>query len=137
MWLILTGLPSSYALSVMPRSYKFSKFFVTIQHPWNAPFWGRSGLYLPQILPDFAKVFTTGSIQGNKNSALGIFENSFFLQKREIPRVYTFGPNLIPFSLWRSWPNLKQNNVRGKNSLTGLSKSCKVKTCLFSPSTVK
>ena len=78
-------------------------------------------------MPDSAKIFTTGSIQGNKNSALRIFEKLNFLQKREIPRVYTFGPTLITFLPWRRWPNLKQSNFRGKNSPIGLSKNCKVK----------
>ena len=41
---------------------------------------------------------TTVSIQGNKSSALRIFEKLKVLQKREIPRVYTFGPTLATFS---------------------------------------
>ena len=48
-------------------------------------------------MPDSAKIFTTGITQGNKNSALRIFEKLKFLQKREIPRVCTFGPTLTPF----------------------------------------
>ena len=55
------------------------------------------GPNFPQILPDFAKIFTTGSIQGSKSIALRIFEKLKFLQKREIPRVCTFGPTLTPF----------------------------------------
>ena len=68
MWLILTGLISSYALSVTPQIVK-------------------------------AKIFTTGSTQGNKNSALRVFKKLKFLQKWEIPRVCTFGPTLTPFFL--------------------------------------
>ena len=60
-------------------------------------FRGGSGPKLPQILPDSAKNFTTGSIQGNKNSALGIFEKLKFLQKRDIPTVCTRGPTLTTF----------------------------------------
>ena len=48
-------------------------------------------------MSDFAKIFSKGSIQGNKNSALRIFEKLKFLQKREIPRVYIFGPTLTLF----------------------------------------
>ena len=33
-----------------------------------------------------------------KTVLLRIFEKLKFLQKREIPRVYTFGPTLVPFS---------------------------------------
>ena len=76
-------------------SYKFSKFFVPIQHPWNGPFWGSSGSLLPQILPGFAKIFTTGSIQRNKNNASRIFEN--FLQEQEIRGVCTFGQTFASF----------------------------------------
>ena len=36
-------------------------------------------------------------IQGNKKSALRIFEKLKFLQKRKIPRVSNFGPALNPF----------------------------------------
>ena len=89
-------------------SYKFSKFFVPIQHPWNAPFWEGCGPYLPQILPDSVKIFTTVSIQGNKNSALRIFEKLKFLQKREIPRVYTFGPTLAPLRPLKKMAKLKK-----------------------------
>ena len=74
-------------------------------------------------MPGSAKIFTTVSIQRNKNSALRIFEKLNSLLKREIPRIYTFGPTLIPFSPWRRWPNLKENNFRGKNSPIGLSKN--------------
>ena len=48
-------------------------------------------------MSDFAKIFSKGSIKGNKNSALRIFEKLKFLQKREIPRVYIFGPTLTLF----------------------------------------
>ena len=48
-------------------------------------------------MSDFAKIFSKGSIQGNKNSALRIFEKLKFLQEREIPRVYIFGPTLTLF----------------------------------------
>ena len=66
----------------------------------KCPFWGGSGPQLPQILPYSAKIFTTGSTQGNKNSALRIFEKLKFLQKQEVPRVSTFGPsNFDPFFL--------------------------------------
>ena len=61
----------------------------------------------PQILPDSAKIFTTVSIQGNKNSALKIFEKLKFLQKREIPSVYTFGATLAPFFLLKKMAKLK------------------------------
>ena len=62
----------------------------------------------PQILPDSVKIFTTVSIQGNKNRALRIFEKLKFLQKRKIPRVYTFAPTLAPFFPLRKMAKLKK-----------------------------
>ena len=59
-------------------------------------------------MPDSAKIFTTVSIQGNKNSALRIFEKLKFLQKREIPSVYNFGPTLTPFSPLMEMAKLKE-----------------------------
>ena len=73
-------------------------FFCTDSAYMKCPFLGTFWALNPQIFPDSAKIFTTGSIQGNKNTALRIFEKLNFLQKWEIPRVYTFGPTLIPFS---------------------------------------
>ena len=59
-------------------------------------------------MPDSATIFTTGSIQGKKNSALRIFEKLRFLQKREIPRVYTIGPVLAPFFHLKKMSKLKK-----------------------------
>ena len=92
----------------------------SMECPFLGRFWART---LPQILPDSAKIFPTGSIQGKKNSALRIFEKLKFLQKREIPRVYTFGPTLVPFFPSRKWPNLKKKTTKigGKDSPIGIS----------------
>ena len=105
----------------------------------KCPFLGRLWALTPQILPDSAKIFTTVSIQGNKNSALRIFEKLKFLQKREIPSVYTFGPTLAPLFPPEEDGQIKRNNnsFGGKNSPIGLSKNCKVKTYLFSSSNEK
>ena len=61
----------------------------------------------PNSPRDSAITFTTVSIQGNKNSALRIFEKLKFFQKREIPRVYTFGPTLATFSPLKKVAKLK------------------------------
>ena len=76
----------------------------------KCPFLGRLWALtpLPQIMPDSAKLFTTVSMLGNKNSALRIFEKLKFLQKREIPSVYTFGPTLAPFFPLKKMAKLKE-----------------------------
>ena len=74
-------------------------------------------------MSDSAKIFTTGSTQGNKNSALRIFVKLQFLQKREIPRVCAFGPNVTPFLALKKVAKFKKKkNIGGKNSPIGLSK---------------
>ena len=67
-----------------------------------------------KYLPGSAKIFPTVSIKGNKNSALRIFEKLKFLQKREIPRVYTFGPTLAPFVPLKKMAKLKKHFWRKK-----------------------
>ena len=94
----------------------------------------------PQILPDSAKIFTTGSIQGNKSSAFKKFwKNLIFYRNGSYPEF------TLLFQLWSLLPleedlkrsNLKQNHFQRKNSLIGLSKNCKFKTCLFCLSSEK
>ena len=70
----------------------FSYQFSIHEMPLFGEVVGPNSLKYYQILPN-----TTVSIQGNKNSALRIFEKLKFLQKRDIPRVYTFGPTLAPY----------------------------------------
>ena len=59
-----------------------------------ALFGGFFGPYLTQLLLDFVEIFTRVSIQGDTNSVWTILEKFKFLQKREIPKVCTFGPTL-------------------------------------------
>ena len=136
MWLILTDLLSSYAHQLRPEVINFQSFlyrFSIHEMPLFGDVLGPNSPKYCQVLLNFSPQVV---FKENKNSALRIFENSFFYRNGRSP-VYTFGPTLISFSPCRRWLNFKQNNFQGKNSPIGLSKNCKVKTCLFSPSTVK
>ena len=87
-------------------------------------------------MPDFATSFTTGTIQGNKNSALRIFTEAGDTQSLH------FWSNFDPFFLLKiaeikkkkTGKKEKKKNFGGKNSAIGLSKNCKIRTYLFSPS---
>ena len=83
----------------------FSYQFSIHEMPLFGEVVGPNSLKYYQILPN-----TTVSIQGNKNSALRIFEKLKFLQKREIPRVYTFGPTLATFFPLKKMAKFKKNN---------------------------
>ena len=62
-------------------------------------------------MPDFAKIFTTGSMQGNTNSALGIFGKVKFLQKQKIHRVCTFASTLTPFFPLKKMAEIKKKRI--------------------------
>ena len=87
------------------------KIFKVFRADWGSikwPFWGGSWSELHLILPESAKIFTTGRTPGNKNSALRLFEKLRVLQKRERPRVCTFGPAFTPFFPWKRCQNKKE-----------------------------
>ena len=78
------------------------------------------------LWPDFVEIFTRGSIKGDTNSVSRILEKFKFLQKREMPKVCTFGLTLTPFSLLKITEIEKTKYFQGQNSAIKLSKYCKI-----------
>ena len=88
-----------------------SKFCVPIQHPWNSPFLEVFRTWLSQIWPNVAEILTRVSTLANTNIVWKTFEGFKFLQKRDGPKVWTFGPTLTSVSPWR-WPKSKTISCR-------------------------
>ena len=66
---------------------------------WSIHKMGNFGGFLgppPQIRPDFAEIWTRGRISWDKDIMWTMFQNFVFKGKRDIPKVYSFGPFLSP-----------------------------------------
>ena len=71
-----------------------------------------------QIWSDLAETCTRDSVQGYTNSVSRIFEKFKFLQKRETPKVFMFGPTLTSFFPLK----MAEIEISSVNSAIGLSK---------------
>ena len=74
------------------------------------PSWGFFGLFLPQIWLKFVEIWTRGSLSQDKYIAWTIFQNWVFKHKRDVPKVYSYGPFLGPI-----YPQKTKNVAKNQN----------------------
>ena len=82
---------------------------------------------------NLAETCTRDSAQGDTNGVLRIFGKFKFLQKRDIPKVFTFGPTLTPFFPLKMAKIENNKEMKRLNSAIGLSKNRKIKTVSLVP----
>ena len=95
---------------VVAKLYIFKVFrtdSASMKWPILVGFWA---ITPPQILLDFAEIFTRGSSQEDTNSVWRILEKFKFLQKQEIPKIYTFG--LHVWSSFDPFSPLKMTEIK-------------------------
>ena len=110
-------------------SYKFSKFFVPIQHPWNGLFLGPNSPKYYQILWKLSPYVV---LKERKTVYLEFLQKKIFLGKREIPKVCTFGPTLTPSFPLKMAKIEKTKYLKEKIQSLGYPNNGKSKPYLFS-----
>ena len=89
----------------MVVKWKFSKFFVLIQHPWNGPFLGGGvglGSLLPQILFDLAEILNRGILPIRQTHCLENPSKFWISAQMEHTQSYSFGPFWDPIYYWKT-----------------------------------